>query len=143
MLCQPTRLWEILASKAWNSRTYLPRFALVAAELNGALYAVGGYDGSNYLEYALGGYDGSTMVPRIEIYDPRLGTWMIGEPMNHSRGYSVVAVLKKSNYVIGEVLKLFFCIVHKVNIYTWKPEGTFSELLDVVDWSFKLKLIVL
>lgn len=53
--------------------------------------------------YAVGGYDGSTMVPSIEIYDPRLETWMIGEPMNHSRGYSAAAVLKESIYVIGGV----------------------------------------
>ncbi|KAJ8533110.1 hypothetical protein K7X08_015999 [Anisodus acutangulus] len=43
------------------------------------------------------------MVPSIEIYDPRIGTWMIGEPMNHSRGYSAAAVLKESIYVIGGV----------------------------------------
>ncbi|XP_069144938.1 uncharacterized protein [Solanum lycopersicum] len=79
------------------------RFALAAAELNGALYAVGGYDGSDYLEYALGGYNGSTMVPSVEIYDPRVGTWIVGEPMNQSRGYSAAAVLKESIYVIGGV----------------------------------------
>lgn len=43
------------------------------------------------------------MVPSIEIYDPRRGTWMIGEPMNCSRGYSAAAVLKESIYVIGGV----------------------------------------
>lgn len=43
------------------------------------------------------------MVPSIEIYDPRLETWIIGEPMNHSRGYSAAAVLKESIYVIGGV----------------------------------------
>lgn len=43
------------------------------------------------------------MVPSIEIYDPRLGTWVIGEPMKHSRGYSAAAVLKESIYVIGGV----------------------------------------
>ena len=30
---------------------FLQRFALAAAELHGALYAVGGFDGSNYLRY--------------------------------------------------------------------------------------------
>ncbi|KAK4377608.1 hypothetical protein RND71_003904 [Anisodus tanguticus] len=79
------------------------RFSLAAAELNGAFYAVGGYDGSNYMAYAIGGYDGSTMVPSTEIYDPRVGAWMVGEPMEHSRGYSAAVVLKGSIYVIGGV----------------------------------------
>ncbi|KAM3287728.1 putative protein isoform X1 [Capsicum chacoense] len=79
------------------------RFALGAAELNGALYTVGGYDGENYLAYALGGDDGSQMVPSIEIFVPCHGTWMLGEPMKYSRGYSTAAVLKESIYVIGGV----------------------------------------
>lgn len=51
--------------------------------------------------YALGGSDGSQMMPSVEIYDPRRGTWMIGEPMNYSRGYVTAAALKESIYVIG------------------------------------------
>lgn len=43
------------------------------------------------------------MVPSVEIFDPRLGSWMIGEPMDQSRGYSCAAVLKDSLYVIGGV----------------------------------------
>lgn len=43
------------------------------------------------------------MVPSVEIYDPRVGTWIVGEPMNQSRGYSAAAVLKESIYVIGGV----------------------------------------
>lgn len=53
--------------------------------------------------YALGGYDGSTMVRSTEIYDPRLATWMVGEPMELARGYSAAAVLQDSIYVIGGV----------------------------------------
>ncbi|KAG8374458.1 hypothetical protein BUALT_Bualt11G0134300 [Buddleja alternifolia] len=79
------------------------RFALAAVELNGVLYAVGGYDGNDYLKYALGGYDGIAMVLSVEIYDPRLGTWMTGEPMNQGRGYLAAAVLKESIYAIGGV----------------------------------------
>ncbi|KZT75455.1 kelch-like protein diablo [Dorcoceras hygrometricum] len=41
------------------------------------------------------------MVPSVEIYDPRLGTWMSGEPMKQSRGYSATAVVGESIYVIG------------------------------------------
>ncbi|XP_049374823.1 uncharacterized protein LOC125839889 [Solanum verrucosum] len=77
------------------------RFSLAATELNGALYAVGGFDGDKYLAYALGGSDGSQMMPGVEIYNPRRGTWMIGEPMNYSRGYVTAAALKESIYVIG------------------------------------------
>ncbi|KAJ8570909.1 hypothetical protein K7X08_037881 [Anisodus acutangulus] len=76
---------------------------LKSAELDGALYVVGGFDGSNCLAYALGGHDGSQNVSSIEIYDPRRGTWMIGEPMNYPTGYSTTAVLKESIYVIGGV----------------------------------------
>lgn len=53
--------------------------------------------------YAIGGYDGTAMVPDVEIYDPRAGTWMAGEPMNHSRGYLCAAVLNESIYVMGGV----------------------------------------
>ncbi|XP_049374822.1 uncharacterized protein LOC125839888 [Solanum verrucosum] len=77
------------------------RFSLAATELNGALYAVGGFDGDKYLAYALGGSDGSQMMPSVEIYDPRRGTWMIGEQMNYSRGYVTASALKESIYVIG------------------------------------------
>lgn len=53
--------------------------------------------------YALGGFDGSTMVPSIEVYDPRLQLWMSEHPMSHSRGYCAAAVVKESMYVIGGV----------------------------------------
>lgn len=43
------------------------------------------------------------MVSTVEIFDPRRGSWMIGEPMNYSRGYSVAAVVKETIYVIGGV----------------------------------------
>ena len=56
-----------------------------------------------FCRYAVGGYDGSEMVPSMEVYDPRLGSWIIGEPMNQSRGYSAAAVFKEAIYVIGGV----------------------------------------
>lgn len=56
-----------------------------------------------YCRYALGGFDGSAMVPSIEVYDPRLGSWMSGEPLKHSRGYLGAAVVKEAIYVIGGV----------------------------------------
>lgn len=52
----------------------------------------------------LGGFDGKTMVPSVEVFDPRLGTWMMEETtMNHSRGYFAAAVVKDSIYVVGGV----------------------------------------
>ena len=41
------------------------------------------------------------MVPSVEIYDPRNGSWMTGAVMNKPRGYSAAAVLEDSLYVIG------------------------------------------
>lgn len=43
------------------------------------------------------------MVPTVEIYDPRRGTWMMVEPMNQSRGYFAAGVLNESIYVMGGV----------------------------------------
>ena len=53
--------------------------------------------------YALGGFDGDKIVPSIEVFDPRLGAWTMGEPMNHCRGYSAAVVVKESIYMIGGV----------------------------------------
>ncbi|KAL8542384.1 hypothetical protein ACS0TY_003305 [Phlomoides rotata] len=66
--------------------------------------------------YTLGGFDGTTMVPSVEVYDPRLGTWMPGEPMNYAREYSVAAVLNESIYVIGGV-ETGEQIVEKIECY--------------------------
>lgn len=43
------------------------------------------------------------MVPTIEIFDPRLGLWMLGEPMNYCRGYSGAAAIGEKIFVIGGV----------------------------------------
>jgi kelch-like protein 20 len=54
--------------------------------------------------YVLGGFDGETMVSSVEIFDPRLGKWMVEETtMNHARGYFGAAVVQDSIYVIGGV----------------------------------------
>ena len=44
------------------------------------------------------------MVPSVEIYDPRNGSWMTGPAMNIPRGFSAAAVVKESMYVIGGVI---------------------------------------
>jgi len=53
--------------------------------------------------YALGGFDGDKMVQSIEVFDPRLGAWTMGEPMSHPRGYCAAVVVKESIYMIGGV----------------------------------------
>lgn len=56
-----------------------------------------------WYRYAIGGHDGTTMIPSIEIYDPLLGTWTIGEPMNQGRGYLATAVFKECIFAIGGI----------------------------------------
>ncbi|KAJ0087623.1 hypothetical protein Patl1_31439 [Pistacia atlantica] len=65
------------------------RFSLAAAEIDGVLYATGGFDGKDYL---------SAMVSSVEIYDSRMDSWMTADPMKQARGYSAAAVLKESIY---------------------------------------------
>lgn len=56
-----------------------------------------------YCRYALGGYNGDTMVSTVEVFDPRIGSWMMDEPMTISRGYFGSFVLGGQIYVIGGV----------------------------------------
>lgn len=51
----------------------------------------------------MGGYDGTNMTPTVEVFDPRIGSWMISEPMNDPRGYFGAVVVGDSIYVIGGV----------------------------------------
>nr|CAB3460348.1 unnamed protein product [Digitaria exilis] len=64
------------------------RFALAATELNGIIYAAGGYDGSTY--------SGSA-----ERYDQREGVWVRLPSMNTRRGCHNLTVLGESLYAIG------------------------------------------
>ena len=43
------------------------------------------------------------MVPSVEIFDPRLGSWTIGEPMKNPRGYFAAGAVKESICVIGGI----------------------------------------
>ena len=43
------------------------------------------------------------MVPSIEVYDPRLRAWIMGEPMIPSKGYSTIAIVNESIYIVGGV----------------------------------------
>lgn len=54
-----------------------------------------------HYRYSLGGYDGSKMVSSVEVFDPRLGSWITSDEMNESRGYSFAAVIGESIFVIS------------------------------------------
>ena len=49
----------------------------------------------------MGGYDGDNMVSTVEVFDPRVGSWMMEESMNEARGYFGAVVLRDSIYVLG------------------------------------------
>lgn len=51
--------------------------------------------------YALGGYDGDRMVPMVEVFDPRAGSWMVEDSLHDSRGYFGAVVMGDAIYVIG------------------------------------------
>ncbi|XP_035816052.1 uncharacterized protein [Zea mays] len=70
------------------SQYMLQRFALAVAELNGTIYATGGYDGSMYLQSA-------------ERYDQREGVWVRLRSMNTKRGCHALTVLGESLYAMG------------------------------------------
>ncbi|XP_042027959.1 kelch-like protein 18 isoform X4 [Salvia splendens] len=53
------------------------------------------------VRYALGGYDGDTMVSSVEVFDPRIDSWMMVEPMKASRGCFGSFVLGGRIYVTG------------------------------------------
>ncbi|KAK7852756.1 influenza virus ns1a-binding protein like protein a [Quercus suber] len=64
------------------------RFAVAAVELNGALYASGGYDGKDYLMSA-------------ERFDPREHSWTKIASMNTKRGSHSLVVLNEKLYALG------------------------------------------
>jgi hypothetical protein len=57
--------------------------------------------GDLFSRYAVGGYDGDKMVSSVEIYDPRLNAWRMGDPMNTPRGYAAAVYLDDSLFLIG------------------------------------------
>ncbi|KAF8648944.1 hypothetical protein HU200_064478 [Digitaria exilis] len=81
------------------------RFALAGVALNGVIYAVGGFNGVQYLRFSIGGYDtgAKAMVATVEVYEPRMPSWVTVEPMNYTRGYHSSAVLGGSIFTFGGV----------------------------------------
>lgn len=55
--------------------------------------------------FVMGGYDGDIFVSTVEVFDPRKGSWMMGDSMNISRGYSPAVVFGDAIYVIGGLKK--------------------------------------
>lgn len=51
--------------------------------------------------YALGGYDGNDYIANVEIFDPRMGSWMEGDKMRQPRGYFAAPVISDTIYAIG------------------------------------------
>ncbi|KAL5200781.1 hypothetical protein ABZP36_021984 [Zizania latifolia] len=62
------------------SQLVFQRFALAATELNGAIYAVGGFSGDQYLS-------------STERLDPREPTWKRLSMLSTGRGYHTLAIL--------------------------------------------------
>jgi len=58
-----------------------------------------------HFRFSIGGYDSATkeMVATVEMYDPRMPSWVIVEPMSCTRGYHSSAVLGGSIYTFGGV----------------------------------------
>ena len=55
--------------------------------------------------FSIGGYDNGAkaMVATVEMYEPRMPSWVMVEPMNHTRGYHSSAVLGGSIFTFGGV----------------------------------------
>lgn len=41
------------------------------------------------------------MISTVEVFDPRIGSWVMGESMNTSRGCFAAVVIGNSIFVIG------------------------------------------
>ena len=53
--------------------------------------------------YCVGGFNGQKRVSSVEIFEPRLNVWMMGEPMKFARGDAAAAVLGNSLFAIGGI----------------------------------------
>lgn len=51
----------------------------------------------------MGGFDGEKMTASLEVYDPRVGTWMVSSTINQERGYASAVMVGERIYVIGGV----------------------------------------
>lgn len=83
--------------------------------------------------YALGGFDGRSMVSSVEVYDPRMESWIFEEPMERTRGYAAAGVINESIYVIGGLF-----VDHKI-LDTVSESSTMSLLLMIKPMSVILQ----
>lgn len=80
------------AENSWSSRTPMPtpRAYLGVGVVNNVLYAVGGYDGTNY-------------TGLLQAYDPVTNTWTTKAPMPTPRSSLAVAVVNGILYAMGGI----------------------------------------
>jgi len=57
------------------------------------------------------------MVATVEVYEPRMPSWMMVEPMNYTRGYHSSAVLGGSIFTFGGVKGEAYTILDVVSSY--------------------------
>lgn len=78
------------ARDAWTEASPVPtaRGALAVAELNGILYAVGGYDGN-------------ANTAAVEAYDPAHDSWTVRAPLPTSRDHLAAASVNGTLYAMG------------------------------------------
>ncbi|KAE8782262.1 Kelch-like protein 17 [Hordeum vulgare] len=79
------------------------RSALAGVELNGAICAVGGYSPIGNLRYSIGGYnpEAGAGVATVELYDPRMPSWVAVELMKYPKACHSSAVLGGSIFTFG------------------------------------------
>jgi N-acetylneuraminic acid mutarotase len=65
-----------------------PRAGLASVWVNNKLYAMGGYDGKNFLK-------------TVEIYDPKTNSWTTGPSMNSARERFVAGAINKQIYAVA------------------------------------------
>jgi hypothetical protein len=90
-----TNLVEVYdpATNSWSAATPMPtaRMGLVAAVVNGKIYAIGGRtDGFSI-----------SAVGTVEVFDPATKLWSIGNPMPSPRYFAAAAVVGGENHVAG------------------------------------------
>jgi N-acetylneuraminic acid mutarotase len=86
-LANPLGGWDLFADMPLT-----PRSNLVAAALNGTLYAIGGYGGSS---------SGTSYLKDGASFDPLTGNWSAIAPMSTARDAPGVGVLNGKIYIVG------------------------------------------
>lgn len=78
-----------LAQGTWETKASMPtaRIALAGAQVDGVVYAIGGYNGSR--------------LATVEAYDPATNTWSSKAPMPTARSNLVAAAVNGSVYAVG------------------------------------------